>query len=186
VIRISVTFEKEVKINTMQKITTFLWFDKEAEEAMNFYVDVFNSAPHSEKNSKVNHIARYEKGSEAPGAEEMEGKVITGELEIVGQRFMCLDGGPIFKFNESVSLYVDCKDQAEVDYFWETFTKDGGEESQCGWLKDKYGLSWQITPRRLMELLQDPDKEKAHRVANAMLKMQKIDIAQLEEAAKNA
>lgn len=167
-----------------QKIVTFLWYDKSAEEAMSFYVKAFNEAPYSNKNSKINYIARYEKGINAPGSDEMEGKVITGEFTLEGQKFMCLDGGPIFKFNESVSLYVECRDQKEVDYFWETFTKDGGEESQCGWLKDKYGLSWQITPKRLMELVSDQDREKAHRVANAMLKMQKIDIVKLEEAAK--
>jgi predicted 3-demethylubiquinone-9 3-methyltransferase (glyoxalase superfamily) len=170
---------------TVQKITTFLWFSKEAEEAMNFYIDVFNNAPHSSKNSKINYIARYEKGIDAPGAEEMEGKVITAEFELAGQKFMCLDGGPIFKFTEAISLFVECEDQAETDYFWNKLTENGGEESQCGWLKDKYGLSWQITPKRLMELVGDPDKEKSHRVANAMLKMQKIDIATLEKAAEN-
>lgn len=167
-----------------QKITPFLWYDKEAEEAMNFYVDVFNNAPHSNKNSKINYIARYEKGIEAPGAAEMEGKVLTAEFELNGQKLMCLDGGPIFKFNESISLFVETADQEETDYFWDTFTKDGGEESQCGWLKDKYGLSWQITPKRLMELMGDKDKEKAHRVANCMLKMKKIVIADLEKAAE--
>lgn len=165
-----------------QKITTFLWYDKEAEEAMNFYIKVFNEAPYSAKNSKINYIARYEKGMEAPGTEEMEGRVITAEFELEGQKFMCLDGGPIFKFNESVSLFVECQDQKEVDYFWDIFTKDGGEESQCGWLKDKYGLSWQITPTQLMKLMGDPDKEKSHRAVNAMLKMQKIDIQKLQDA----
>ena len=167
-----------------QKIKTFLWFDKECEEAMNFYVETFNNAPHSKKNSKINFIARYEKGIEAPGAEEMDGKVITGEFELDGQKFQALDGGPIFKFNESVSLLVETEDQEETDYFWETFTKDGGQESQCGWLKDKYGMSWQIVPKRLTELAGDPDKEKSHRVVNCMLKMQKIIIKDLEEAYK--
>ncbi len=168
-----------------QKITTFLWFDKESEEAINYYVDVFNNAPKSRKNSKINYIARYEKGINAPGAEEMEGKVITAEFELDGQKFMCLDGGPIFKFNESISLYVDCADQEEVDYFWEKLSAVP-ESEQCGWVKDKFGLSWQITPRRLMELMQDEDKEKSHRVANAMLKMKKIIIADLEKAANEA
>ena len=164
-----------------QKITTFLWFDKDTEEAMNFYVDVFNNAPHSTKNSKINYIARYEKGIDAPGAEEMEGKVITAEFELEGQKFMALDGGPIFKFTEAISLYVPCEDQEEVDYFWEKLSAVK-ESEQCGWLKDKYGLSWQITPKRLMELMGDPDKEKSHRVANAMLQMHKIVIADLEKA----
>lgn len=166
-----------------QKITPFLWFDKESEEAMNFYIEVFNGAPHSNKNSKINYIARYEKGIEAPGAEEMEGKIITAEFELAGQKFMCLDGGPIFKFNEAISLYVEVADQEEVDYFFEKLSSSPDSE-QCGWLKDKYGLSWQIIPKRMMELLGDKDKEKAHKVANAMLKMGKIDIAKLEEAYK--
>jgi predicted 3-demethylubiquinone-9 3-methyltransferase (glyoxalase superfamily) len=170
---------------TTQKIVTFLWFDKNAEEAMNFYVNVFNNAPYSSKNSRVHYIARYEKGINAPGAEEMEGKVITAEFELNGQKFMCLDGGPIFKFSEAISLYVETKDQKETDYFWDTFTKDGGEESQCGWLKDKFGLSWQISPKRLMELMSDEDKEKSHRVANCMLQMKKIVIADLEKAAES-
>ncbi len=173
------------KINMTQKITTFLWFDKNAEEAMNFYVETFNNAPHSSKNSKINYIQRYEKGMEAPGTEDMEGKVITGEFELEGQKFMCLDGGPVFKLNESVSLYIECQDQEEVDYFWENMTKDGGEESVCGWLKDKYGLSWQIVPKRLAELAADPDRQKAHKAINAMLQMKKIDIKAIEEAASN-
>ncbi len=173
-----ITNKKEV--NSMkQKITPFLWFDKEAEEAMNFYVDVFNKAPYS-KSSKINYIARYEKGIEAPGAAEMEGKVITAEFELNGQTFMCLDGGPIFKFNESVSLYVETKDQKETDYFWEKLSAVH-ESEQCGWLKDKFGLSWQIIPKRLMELMGDKDKKKSHRVANAMLQMKKIIIKDLED-----
>lgn len=169
--------------NTKQKITTFLWFDKNAEEAMNYYIDVFNGAPHKTAESKINYIARYEKGIEAPGAEEMEGKVITGEFELEGQKFMALDGGPIFKFNESISLYVECEDQEEVDYFWEKLSHVP-ESEQCGWVKDKFGLSWQITPKRLLELIGDKDKEKAHRVANAMLQMKKIIVADLEKAYK--
>jgi predicted 3-demethylubiquinone-9 3-methyltransferase (glyoxalase superfamily) len=167
----------------MQKITTFLWFDKQAEEAMNYYVEVFNGAPHKSAESKINLIARYEKGIEAPGAEEMEGKVITGEFELNGQKFMCLDGGPIFKFTEAISLFVECEDQAEVDYFWEKLSAVP-ESEQCGWCKDKFGLSWQIIPKRLGELLSDPDKEKAHKVVNVMLQMHKLDVAKLEEAAE--
>lgn len=168
----------------MQKIVPSLWFDKECEDAVNLYIDIFNSAPNKKEESKIVSIQRYEKGIETPGAEEMEGKILTAIFELAGQRFMALDGGPIFKFNESVSFFVECEDQEEVDYFWERLTADGGEESVCGWLKDKFGLSWQIVPKRLGELMEDPDKEKAHRVANRMLKMKKIIIADLEEAAK--
>jgi predicted 3-demethylubiquinone-9 3-methyltransferase (glyoxalase superfamily) len=171
---------------TNQKIKPFLWFDKQAEEAMQFYVDVFNSSPHSENISKIISIARYEKGMAVPQSTEMEGKVITAVFELNGQTFMCLDGGPLFKFNESFSLYVECQDQNEVDYFWEEFTSGGGEESMCGWLKDKFGLSWQIIPKRLGELAGDKDREKAQRVIDAMLKMKKIVVADLERAAAEA
>lgn len=166
-----------------QKITPFLWFDQQAEEAIRYYVDVFNEAPHSRKNSKVNFIQRYEKGIETPGASEMEGKVLTAEFELDGQKFQGLDGGPIFQFNESVSLLVDCRDQEEVDYFWSKLSAVK-ESEQCGWCKDKFGLSWQIIPTRLGELLSDPSREKAHRVANVMLQMHKIVIKDLEEAYK--
>ena len=166
-----------------QKITPCLWFDKQAEEAITYYVKVFNEAPHSRKNSKVNFIQRYEKGIETPGAAEMEGKVLTAELELDGQRFLALDGGPIFKFNEAISLLVDCRDQEEVDYFWSKLSAVK-ESEQCGWCKDKFGLSWQIIPTRMGELLSDPSREKAHRVANAMLQMHKIVIKDLEEAYK--
>lgn len=167
-----------------QNITPFFWFDDKAEEAMKFYVDVFNGGPNKKQESKIISIARYEKGIESPGAEEMEGKVLTGEFELNGQRLMCLDGGPIFKFNESISLMVETDDQAETDYFWEKLIAGGGEESVCGWLKDKYGLSWQITPKRLTELTKDSDRAKAHRVFNCMLKMKKIVISELEQAAQ--
>ena len=165
----------------MQKITPFLWFDKDAEEAMNLYVSVFNGAPHTSGTSKITSITRYEKGMNTPQAEEMEGKVLTGVFELDGQAFMCLDGGPIFKFNESFSFYVECEDQAEVDYFFEKLSAVP-ESEICGWLKDKFGFSWQIIPKRLKELMGDEDREKAKRVTNAMLKMKKIDIAKLEEA----
>ncbi len=148
---------------------------------MGFYIDVFNRAPHKNAESKINHIARYEKGVYAPGADTMEGKVISAEFELAGQKFMCLDGGPIFKFNESVSLFVDCRDQEEVDYFWGKLSA-APESEQCGWLKDKFGLSWQIIPQRMMELIGDKDREKARRAMNAMLKMKKIVIADLEKA----
>jgi len=166
-----------------QKITPFLWFDKEAEEAMQFYVKVFNEAPYSNKHSKIVSIARYEKGIETPQGPEMEGKVLTGVFELNGERFMCLDGGPYFKFNEAISLFVECRDQKEIDYFWAKLSVKP-ENEQCGWLKDKFGVSWQIIPGRMMELLADKNREKAHRVANAMLKMKKIVIADLEKAYK--
>lgn len=158
----------------MQKITPSLWFDNNAEEAMNYYVDVF-------KNSKIIRIDRYPGGySEGPMA-GMEGKVLNGEFELDGRRFICLDGGPIFKFNESVSFIVDCADQEEVDYYWEKLSAVP-ESEQCGWCKDKFGLSWQIIPKQLGELLTDPDKEKAKRVMDAMLQMHKIDVAELQKA----
>jgi predicted 3-demethylubiquinone-9 3-methyltransferase (glyoxalase superfamily) len=169
-------------IDIVQKLTPFLWFDKNCEEAVNYYVDVFNGAPYGDKNSKINFIQRYEKGIETPGAREMEGKVLTTEFELAGQKFQALDGGPIFKFNESISLLVDCKDQKEVDYFWGKLSAVPKSE-QCGWCKDKFGLSWQIIPRRLGELLGDHNREKSHKVANAMLKMHKIVVADLEKAA---
>jgi predicted 3-demethylubiquinone-9 3-methyltransferase (glyoxalase superfamily) len=148
----------------MKKITPFLWFDTQAEEAMNFYGSVF-------KNSKVNNVSR------GP-----DGKAFIVSFELDGQEYMALNAGPHHKFNEAISMYVDCADQAEVDYFWDKLTADGGEESMCGWLKDKYGLSWQIVPRQLGELMGDPDPVRAGRVRDAMLKMQKIIVADLQKA----
>lgn len=167
----------------MQKIVPSLWFDKNCEGAINHYVDTFNGSPHKKVESKIISIQRYEKGMETPNNDEMIGKVITAIFELVGQRFMALDGGPIFKFNESVSFEIECEDQEEVDYFWSKLSAIP-ESEQCGWCKDKFGLSWQIIPKRLGELLQDPDKEKAHRVMNAMLQMKKIDIVELEKASE--
>lgn len=161
-----------------QKITPSLWFDKNCEEAINYYVKTFNEAPHSKNNSKIISITRYEKGMEAPGTEQMVGKVITAVFELAGQRYMALDGGPIFKFNESVSFLIDCVDQKEVDYFWEKLSAVP-ESEQCGWCKDKFGLSWQIIPKQLGELI---EKDKSHNVVNAMLKMHKIVIKDLEKA----
>jgi predicted 3-demethylubiquinone-9 3-methyltransferase (glyoxalase superfamily) len=152
-----------------QKITPFLWFNGQAEEAMNLYVGVF-------KNSRIVSITRY--GDEVPG---MKGKVLTGVFELEGQRFMALDGGPQFHFTEAVSLYVDCRTQEEVDELWARLSA-GGEEGRCGWLKDRYGLSWQIIPTALGEMMQDKDPEKARRVMEAMLRMNKIDIAELRRA----
>jgi predicted 3-demethylubiquinone-9 3-methyltransferase (glyoxalase superfamily) len=165
----------------MQKVTPFLWFDKGAEEAMTFYVSVFNGSPNKGPDSRIISIARYEKGMEVPGGVDMTGKVITGVFELAGERFMALDGGPIFKFNEALSLHVECKDQHEVDYFWKRLSAVPDAE-QCGWLKDKYGLSWQIIPKQLGELLGHSNRKKALAATNAMLKMKKIVVADLQKA----
>jgi predicted 3-demethylubiquinone-9 3-methyltransferase (glyoxalase superfamily) len=158
----------------MQKITPFLWFDHQAEEAAKFYTSVF-------KNSKVGRILRYDEAS-AKGAGRPVGSVLTIEFEIAGQKFTALNGGPEFKFNESISFVVNCETQNEVDYFWEKLMADGGQESQCGWLKDKFGVSWQITPTVLIDMLNDKDAKKAEGVMKAMMQMQKIDIGTLKEA----
>ena len=158
----------------MQKITPCLWFDMNAEEAMNYYVGVF-------KNSKIISVDKYPDESLDEHFEGMSGKVINGEFELDGVRFTCLDGGPLFKFNESVSFIVTCKDQEEVDYYWEKLSAVP-ESEQCGWCKDKFGVSWQIVPTRLGELLSDPDTEKANRAMQAMMKMHKLDVAELERA----
>jgi predicted 3-demethylubiquinone-9 3-methyltransferase (glyoxalase superfamily) len=165
----------------MQKITPFLWFDKECEEAINFYIDTFNAAPHSKKNSKLITMQRYPEDKQVGPVPNMEGKVLTAIFELAGQRFMALDGGPYFKFNESLSLYIECEDQEEVDFFWQKLSAVP-ESEQCGWLKDKYGVSWQVIPKQLGEFLGSSDKEKAGRAMDAMLKMKKIDIKKLEEA----
>lgn len=160
----------------MQKITPCLWFDKNAEEAMNFYVSIFN-------NSRIVSIKRYPDNVPDEHMQGMEGKILTGIFELEGQRFMCLDGDPVFKFNEAISLMVDCETQAELDEIWSKLSAVP-EAEQCGWLKDKFGLSWQIVPRALPELINDPDKEKAGRVLQAMLKMKKLDIEALRRAAE--
>ena len=154
----------------MQKITPFLWFDTEAEEAMNFYTSIF-------KNSKVGQVSRMPEGGPMPA-----GSVVTASFELDGMQFTALNGGPRFNFTEAVSFFVSCADQEEVDYHWNKLV-EGGEESQCGWLKDKFGVSWQIIPVTLMRLLSEPDGAKAGRVMQAMLQMQKIDVAKLEAAA---
>lgn len=158
----------------MQKITPSLWFDKNCEEALNFYVSIF-------KDAKIISLQRYPDGPLDGPMKGMEGKVLTAIFELEGVRFMALDGGPIFKFNESISFVVDCADQAEVDYYWGKLSAVP-ESEQCGWLKDKFGLSWQIVPRKLGELLGSDDKEKANRAMQAMLQMKKIDVAALEAA----
>ncbi len=165
----------------MKQITPFLWFDTQAEEAMNYYVDTFNGSPYKKGESRIVDITRYEKGMEAPGADALEGKVITGIFELAGQRFMALDGGPVFQFNESVSFYVECEDQKEVDYFWKKLSAVP-ESEQCGWCKDKFGVSWQIIPKQLGELMGSPNPAKAQNVVNAMLKMHKIVVADLQRA----
>ena len=164
-----------------QKIVPSLWFDTQCEEAVNFYIVVFEGSPHKTHDSRIISIARYEKGMEVPGAAEMEGKVLTAIFELNGQRFMALDGGPIFTFTEAISFYVECGDQEEVDYFWERLSAVP-EAEQCGWLKDKFGLSWQIVPKQLGELLQSPLRNKALAAMNAMLKMKKLVIADLRKA----
>ncbi len=152
----------------MQRITPFLWFDGKAEEAMNFYVSIF-------KNSKVLTVTRY--GEAGPGP---KGTVMTAEFQLDGQEFVALNAGPRFKFTEAISFVVNCQ-QEEVDYFWQKLS-EGGAESQCGWLKDKYGLSWQVVPTILVELFNDRDPEKSQRVVQAMLQMKKIEIALLKQA----
>jgi predicted 3-demethylubiquinone-9 3-methyltransferase (glyoxalase superfamily) len=153
----------------MQKITPFLWFDSQAEEAMNFYVSIF-------KNSKIGKVSRC--GDSGPGP---KGSVMTAEFELDGQKFIALNGGPIFKFNESISFMVNCETQQEVDELWGKLL-EGGTESQCGWLKDKFGLSWQIIPSALGQMLGDKDPRKSANVMKAMLQMKKIDIAGLKRA----
>ena len=157
----------------MQKITPFLWFDDRAEEAANFYVSIF-------KNSKVSRVVHY--GEAGPG---QPGTVMVAEFELEGQAFVGLNAGPRFKFTEAISFVVNCETQDEVDYLWARLSSDGGEESMCGWLKDKFGLSWQVVPTVLTEMMLDKDPEKARRVTEAMLQMQKLDIAKLKQAFEN-
>ena len=165
-----------------QKINTYLWYNDQAEEAANLYVDLFKTRPGAQAaESKVTNVARY--GEAGPGE---PGTAMTVTFELQGQEFIALNGGPQFPFTEAISLFVHCDSQEEVDHFWNALTSDGGEESQCGWLKDRFGLSWQIIPDRLMELIGDTDPGRSQRAMEAMLKMQKIDIATLEEAADAA
>ncbi len=160
----------------MQKVTPFLWFDGKAEEAMKLYTSVFNEAPGG-KNSKIINISYWAEGSPFP-----KDQVMTGVFELEGQRFYAFDAGPQFKFTEAISMFVNCETQEQIDHFWNRLTADGGEESMCGWLKDKFGLSWQIIPPKLMQLMGDKDKAKAGRAMQAMMKMKKIIIADLENA----
>jgi predicted 3-demethylubiquinone-9 3-methyltransferase (glyoxalase superfamily) len=160
----------------MQKITPCLWFEDNAEEAANFYTSIF-------KNSKITMISRYsEAGREIHG--KAPGSVMTVAFEINGQPFTALNGGPIFKFSEAISFQVDCENQEEVDYYWERLGAGGDEQAQqCGWLKDKFGVSWQIVPRVLLELVNDPDPGRSQRTMTAMLQMKKLDIQKLKQAA---
>lgn len=148
----------------MKTPVPFLWFDTQAEDAMNFYVSVF-------PDSKITSMSKMP-----------DGKMFTGSFNIKGQEFMVLNAGPMFKFNESISFFVSCEDQAEVDLYWDKLVADGGEESQCGWLKDKFGLSWQIIPKQLNECLGNPDPAKAQKAMAAMMQMKKIIVADLEKA----
>jgi predicted 3-demethylubiquinone-9 3-methyltransferase (glyoxalase superfamily) len=154
-----------------QKIIPNLWFDSEAEEAAAYYIDVFGGG-------RVVSVARYPEGSPGP-----TGSVMSVQFEVAGMQFVGINGGPQFSFTEAVSLQVNCADQAEVDRFWDRLIGDGGEESQCGWLKDKYGLSWQIVPGGMEEIFADPDPSRAQRAMQAMLQMKKIDVAALRAAA---
>jgi predicted 3-demethylubiquinone-9 3-methyltransferase (glyoxalase superfamily) len=149
-------------MTTMPKITPFLWFDAPLDEPIAYYQSIFESLRVISKNP------------------------MSASFEIEGQRFLALNGGPQYRFNEAISLFIDCEDQQEVDYYWERLTADGGEESMCGWLKDKYGLSWQVIPKALVRYLSDPDRAKADRVTQAMLRMKRIDVAALERAAAEA
>lgn len=157
----------------MQKITTFLWFNDKAEEAANFYVSLF-------PNSKIDSISRN--GDAGPGP---KGSVLTVNFQLEGQKFIALNGGPHFSFTPAISLFVNCESQAEVDGLWDQLS-EGGKKDRCGWLRDRYGLSWQIIPVALIELMSDPDKQKAGRVMKAMLEMDKIDVQKLEAAAEAA
>ncbi|MEZ4697732.1 MAG: VOC family protein [Rhodothermales bacterium] len=158
-----------LNMSAVQKITPFLWFDSQADEALEFYTSLF-------PDSRIVSVNRYPDGPS-------KGNVLTAVFELFGQRFMAIDGGPMFSFTEAISMHVDCETQEEVDRYWEALI-DGGKELMCGWCTDRYGLSWQIIPRRLYELLQDTDPARAKRATDAMLKMRKIDVAVLEAAVR--
>ncbi|MFH8801897.1 VOC family protein [Streptomyces sp. NPDC017936] len=155
---------------TTDGFTTCLWFDGQAEEAARFYVSVF-------EDSAVGNVARYTDAGPGPA-----GTVVTVEFTANGQKFVALNGGPQFRFNEAISFQIDCADQEEVDHYWDRLTEDGGEPGPCGWLKDRYGVSWQVVPRALMEMVTGPDQEKAARATKAMLSMGKLDVAALRKA----
>src|SRR5262245_10983498 len=156
-------------MDSKQKITTFLWFDNNAEQAMEFYTAIF-------KHSRILSVSRYSEAGPGPA-----GGVMVGAFELEGQRFLALNGGPRFKFSEAISLVIDCETQEEIDYFWEKLSA-GGQTQACGWLKDKFGLSWQVVPSSLSDLMQDKDPQKSKRVMDAVLQMVKLDIARLQAA----
>jgi predicted 3-demethylubiquinone-9 3-methyltransferase (glyoxalase superfamily) len=169
----------------IQKITPFLWFDKNCEEAITFYVSVFANSKNKSQNSSVVSIQKYPNGPLEGPMKGMEGKVLTAVFELEGQKFMALDGGPFFKPTSAVSFYIDCDDQEEVDYFWNKLSENGNPEAQqCGWLMDKFGFSWQVIPKALPRLLTQADKAKADKVMKVMMQMKKIEIDKLEEASK--
>jgi predicted 3-demethylubiquinone-9 3-methyltransferase (glyoxalase superfamily) len=175
VILLFIIIKKEAIMATMQKITSCLWFDNQAEEAAKFYTSVF-------KDSSIGKISYY--GNEGQEEHRQEtGTIMTIEYELNGNKFLGLNGGPIFKFNEAVSFIISCKDQAEVDYYWEKLTAGGDPKAQqCGWLKDKYGLSWQVVPTELQDMVASEDKVKSGRMMEALMKMKKLDVAELEKA----
>ncbi|WP_068163434.1 VOC family protein [Rhodococcus phenolicus] len=156
----------------MPKITPWLWFDMNAQEAAEYYITVF-------PNSRILNVTHYPEGTPVPA-----GTVLTVDFELDGTLFGGLNGGPQFRFSEAVSFSIDCRDQDEVDHYWNALTADGGEESQCGWLKDRFGVSWQVVPRRLTELMSDPDPEVVGRVSDALMKMRRIEVPLLEAAAR--
>jgi len=166
------------KISTGQKITPFLWFDQNAEEAVNLYTSTF-------PNSKITTTTRYN-AEGAKAAHMPEGTVMTMAFQLEGQNFTAINGGPVFKFTEAISFVVNCDNQEEVDNYWNKLAADGGQESQCGWLKDKFGLSWQIVPKKLIELISSKEPGKAQKAMHAMLQMKKIIIADLEKAAEQS
>jgi predicted 3-demethylubiquinone-9 3-methyltransferase (glyoxalase superfamily) len=165
------------KEDLMQKMIANLWFDDQAEEAAKFYTSIF-------KNSKILATTPYPKAAEEVSGKKA-GSVMTVEFELDGDRFLALNGGPEFKFNESISFMVECEDQAEIDYYWDKLT-EGGEESVCGWLKDRFGLSWQITPKALNDMMKDPDQEKVEAVTATFMKMKKLEVEPLRRAYENA
>lgn len=155
-----------------QRITTFLWFDRNAEEAVNFYVSVF-------KNSEIRNTTHYGDAGAGP-----KGTVMTVDFDLDGQQFVALNGGPTFKFTEAISLMVNCETQQEIDYYWEKLSGDGGKEIECGWVKDKFGLSWQIVPNYIQQVWQEGDEAKTNRLMKAVMKMKKFDIEELKKAAE--
>jgi predicted 3-demethylubiquinone-9 3-methyltransferase (glyoxalase superfamily) len=165
----------------MPQITSFLWYDSQAEQAANYYVSIFSKRDSKKGNSKIDNIARYDAGA-AKATNRPEGSVMVVDFTLDGQPFAALNGGPVFKFNESVSFVINCKDQEEVDYYWNNLTSDGGNESMCGWLKDKYGLSWQVVPVVLNKYITDKNPKKAQAVMHEMMKMKKIIVEDIEKA----